>query len=1505
MTLLPASGSSPDPPSRPDTVGAKRAASLGSRPPRRPTRALLRGLLVAGGVTGLWLGADHILASLYDQQRPKLEQQLGRLLGHPLRLGPFERLGPAGLEVGPSMLLPTRADRSQVMAEGLRLRFDPLASWQLGGPVLQLDLVEARADLRRDASGSWWRPGKLPAGKPSPLDLTINLVGPARVRLQDNRPGLPVQDLRVGGSLQLRPHRRLLGVQLRVGRRDGPGQAILRAGGRWGPGRGWAQLRVAQWPLASLVPLAGVPVRQALAPDATPAQRRAALDLQGRLNARLDLRLRDGLPLCQGEARLQGLRWQPGPGSQPLSVDELPLRCRERQLELASAPWRFGDWRGQLRGQIGADRRLSLEVQTASPAKAPRLGPLQARLTGRLLADGLGDGRLDLRGPHTSLRLEGQVRRTMRLSGPWSIDAAALAGRQWPSWLTNPNLSGSLALAGSPRAPQLNLSLGQSQQRVLGPWKAQLRWQAGRLEVESFRSRDLQASASLPLALATSGLAIGPLRARLRLDDLPLSRLDPLVGTKLAGRLTAVGDLVGPLNDLRPDLALRLQAPGAGPLRFRETWRGRLHDRDINLRPDQPALPGLLLARLNRRWLPERVDLRRGEGVLRLTGSPQRFRWQAQNLSLQGLSLALGPRAIPRPLDGAFGGAGTLDLQPLSFQGRLRLDKPELLGISAIGLTAEVRYDDRDFQIRGQVPPFGGGLVTMRLLGHWRGPLQADFEARAMSALPFRQVHGAWNLWRGQPAPRRGTAADLGSLAIDTISDSLQDQIRALEEARQKVAARDNTAQRRAREDLARHLQLLLDADLRLKGPSLDHLRADLTARAHVWLTRGDRDLALAQAPLELRLEGPLRNGGGSFGLTGLTFALINLFTPVPEPLRGTLAATGRYRLGGKRPELEVDLDLSDGRLGEQKLALEKGQVSLQGDALKVDMALRAAGAANSVLLAGQIPLDPQQDGLLLRMSSRGDGLWFLVNSRPEAFQWTSGSTDLQLLVRGSLSEPLANGFLRLRDGNCKLLNQPLRGVDGTLLFDFEQLLVQDLRAKVGARGRLRGEGRIGLVRPLGEAPNLKLRLEDVPLDVGRLKAIGAGQVSFGGSLTAPELGGQLSIANGSIDASPAQIQPLATIRGKGQEKGDSNGKGKAAAAVKPATPTNLNSLLEAKWDFKEPLVLLGPTVQSSLSESLAEAVPQAPWISFDRLRLRFGPNLRVVMGRIANFSTAGLITVNGPLDPSLRLSGVMRLLGGRLNLFTTSFSLDPDTPNVAVFTPSLGLVPYLDIALRTRVADSLDLLLPTSSTLGQASITGIDPNAGFSSFSQMKLVQVTVSLSGPADQIAQNLKLRSSPPLPQERLVALIGGNSLAGLTGGAAGAALATAVGQTLLSPLLSSFGDVFGQRVSLAIYPSYVNQAVSSQPAVVQPQVTPTAFTPPQRIQPQRTPPQLVLATEVGFDVTNRIKASVLAAHNRSDIPSQLTLNYKASETFSFETSVDTQGAWGGQLQVFFRF
>jgi translocation and assembly module TamB len=448
--------------------------------------------------------------------------------------------------------------------------------------------------------------------------------------------------------------------------------------------------------------------------------------------------------------------------------------------------------------------------------------------------------------------------------------------------------------------------------------------------------------------------------------------------------------------------------------------------------------------------------------------------------------------------------------------------------------------------------------------------------------------------------------------------------------------------------------------------------------------------------------------------------------------------------------------------------------------------------------------------------------------------------------------------------------------VEATVLFDFEQLLLQSLSARVGPQGRISGEGRLGLVRPLDDQPTLAVLLEKVPFRVPRLDAVGDGRLRLAGSLVKPRLGGDVAIRDGSLNATPGQLAAVPD--------------GSAPDSGQAVRPVSFNQLIESKWDFSQPLVLLGPDVESATAESLRQAIPRASWLSFDDMSVRLGPDLRVTIGNVGSFRTGGRLRITGRLDPSLQASGVVKLLGGRLNLFTTSFSLDPDAPNVAVFTPSLGLVPYLDIALRTRVSDSLSVI--GTSGIGSPSgpsLSEVEAQGGFSRLNQLKLVLVTVAVSGPADRIAENLSFSSNPPLPQERLVALIGGNSLAGLSGGQAGTALATVLGQSLLSPLLSSLSDAFGQRVSFALYPTYVNPSLSTR----------------EERRSSRVPPQLVFGAEVGYDINDRLNASVLAAPNRSDVPPQVTINYKASETFTLEGSIDTEGLWQGLLRVFFRF
>jgi len=1439
--------------------------------------ALLAGGLVVGAGLTLRFGLDPLIRRAYEQGRPRIEKLVGHVMGHPLELGEYRGISPQGLKVGPTRFRAGSEDGSTISTPEALVRLDPLASWRQRGLVLDLDVLDPVVDLRRNAQGRLWVLGKLkPGGEPPRLELRIRVPRPGQLRIWDVTPqGKPLA-FRVKGGAQLRIHERRVAFRAGVTAPAETGEALVVGNGNWQRNL-WrvdlATRRFAAAPFEPLIPLKGI--------------------LKGQAQGQVSFRLDRGRPRCQGALTVRQVSWQPPALERPLTSESLAWSCRDQTLNLAEGPWRYGAWAGRIAGRTATDGRLALDL-TARPPATTRLAalPLRSRLRGHWIRGGVAVERLEGSLGQSRLLAEGRLSRQLALQGGWWLEPSDFPQAQrLPTWLRNRPLQGRFRADGPLGSPRLVASTMQNDLPVIGSGAVALEWSGGLLQLTELRSDHLLATASLPLAVVRGrGLVWGELHSRLQLRDFPLSRLNPWVGATLKGRLDADGTLQGTLPRLLPDLRLRLRNPGGGPLRLHETWSGTLvgspKGGQLRLMAQDPAPAGRIEARFDRRWQPLAMDLHRGGGNLAFTainpagpdaghGSAGRFRWQARAFPLEGLGVALG-RSNLRSLQGSLSGRGDLALRPLSLHGDLAVDHPGFLRVAGRSLRANLAYADRRYRLRGQLDALVGGSIAAQLEGRWDGAFQARFQARGINGPFVRELLAAYDLWRGRPLPSPGRAADLGSLAIDTLGRSIEEQLVLLMEARRLAAERDRSLAQAPRAAKLERLQLALDADLGVSGPELRRARAELEGRGNLWLDANDRDRSLAREPFRFRLEGPLRAGEGTFDLEGLPLALLALLTPVPETLRGTLSAKGRYGLGKGEPSLLVDLALQGAGVGPQDLALERGRVELKGQALNLDLSLRAAGAFNSVDLAGTVPLDPASPGLEVRMASRDDGLLFLtrLGGGPETLAWKRGSADLQLLVRGSLADPVANGFLRLRNGECRFIGQTLQGVQATVLFDSQQLVLQELVARVGRVGRIRGQGKLGLVRPLETDTGLAIDLKAIPFAVSRISAQAEGRLTLAGSVLAPRLGGDVAIGHGSINVLPAAVAKA------------------EPASHQPAQPTSVPQLMEAKWDFRQPLVLLGPDVESSTAASLEEAIPRVPWLSFDGLRIALGPDLRVVVPNVANFQTGGSLRISGRLDPSLRASGVVKLLSGRLNLFTTSFSLDPDAPNVAIFTPSLGLVPYLDIALRTRIADSLNVIAPSGLSDAASSslaLTQQQAQGGFSSLNQINLILVTVSVSGPADRLAQNLKLRSSPPLPQDRLVALIGGNSLAGLSGGGAGTALATVLGQSLLSPLLSSLSDAFGQRVSLALYPTYVTPAIDSS----------------QERRSGRVPPQLVLSSEIGYDLTDRINASVLAAPNRSDIPPQVTVNYKASEQFNIEASVDTQGSWQTQLRVFFRF
>jgi len=1439
-----------------------------------PLGLLAGGLLVGGGLA-LRFGVDPLLQRTYNRWHPRIEQLVGQVMGHPLELGAYRGIGPEGLRIGPSRFRSGPEDGSTISTGEIQVRLRPLASWRQRALVLELDVLDPVVDLRRNGQGQLWVLGRLkPGGEPPRVDLRIRVPRASQLRLWNvTAQGKPLAFQFKGGA-QLRLHERSIRFQAGISAPGEAGEARVVGDGNWQRNL-WrvdlATRRFAAAPFEPLLPVKGT--------------------LRGLAEGQVSVQVDRSRPSCKGTLTVRQASWQPPALELPLTSDRLAWSCREQTLTLTDSPWRYGTWAGRIAGRTATDGRLALDLMARPPAANPLAAlPLKGRVSGRWIRGGVAVERLEGSLGRSRLQAEGRLTRDLSLRGDWRLEPSELPQTQGlPAWLRQRPVEGRFSADGPLRSPRLLATTRQSDLPLIGSAAVSLQWSQGLLQLTELRSDHLLASASVPLSLARGrGLVMGDLGARIQLRDYSLSRLNRTVGATLAGRLDVDGSLRGPLSKLLPDLKVRLINPGGGPVRLQEIWSGTLVGQGdgarLRLVAEDPAPAGRLEARFDQRWQPLALGLERGGGSLALTAfndqgraAEGRYRWQARSFPLQGLAVALAGRSRLRSLQGELSGQGDLSLRPLSVHGDLVVDHPGFLRLAGRSLRASVAYANRRYRLRGQLDALVGGSIAAQLEGRTDGPFQARVQARGISAPFVRELLAAYDLWRGRPLPPRGRAADLGTLAIDTLGRSIEEQLAILAEARQLAEQRDRALAQAPRAEKLERLQLALDADLLLSGPDVRHARAELQGRGNLWMDANDRDRSVSREPFRFQLAGPINSAGeGSFELEHLPLALLTLLTPVPDTLRGTLQARGRYGLGGGQPSLSVDLALEGAGLGKQDLALQRGRVDLGGQALNLDLSLRGAGAANSVDLAGTVPLDPSRTGLEVRIASRDDGLLFLTRLAGGAgtIDWKRGSADLQLLVRGSLADPLANGFLRLRNGECRFIGQTLQGVQAMVLFDSQQLVLQDLVARVGRNGRIQGQGKLGLVRPLETDTGLAIDLTAIPFSVSRITAQAQGRLTLAGSLLAPRLGGDVAIGRGSIN-----VQPAAVAKAE-------------PASHQQAKPTSVTELVEGKWDFQKPLVLLGPDVASSTAASLEEAIPRVPWLSFDGLRIALGPDLRVVVPNVANFQTGGSLRISGRLDPSLRASGVVKLLSGRQAGVETSFSLDPDAPNVAIFTPSLGLVPYFDIAMRTRIADSLNVIAPSGLSDAASSslaLTQQQAQGGFSSLNQLNLILVTVSVSGPADRIAENLKLRSSPPLPQDRLVALIGGNSLAGLSGGGAGTALATVLGQSLLSPLLSSLSDAFGQRVSLALYPTYVTPAIEST----------------QERRSGRVPPQLVLSSEIGYDLTDRINASVLAAPNRSDIPPQVTVNYKASDQLNVEASVDTQGSWQTQLRVFFRF
>ena len=1016
-------------------------------------------------------------------------------------------------------------------------------------------------------------------------------------------------------------------------------------------------------------------------------------------------------------------------------------------------------------------------------------------------------------------------------------------------------------------------------------------------------SSGLYVNAKLPLTISSQGIKTGELLANLNLKTFPLSPIGSLVGTQMSGVLSANGQVTGLLPALKTNLSLSVVNPQVSGLRLQQKWRGKLTGSlvdggDIQMTSVGAGIPGTLDAKFDSDLSINNLKIERLGGQFLLSRDNEGFNWSANNFRLDRIEVGIPPENSFKRIFGTLSGKGNFAITPLEIDGEVTLRYPRYMGLRLKEANFKGNYIDNNFIVGGDLFPTDKGKVLINIEGTLGGRLNARAEARAVSARWIADTAQQLPKLSVKATAASGKAEDLDGFFLKAKGDSLNSRLFALDSSHLSLLKSSKIMNSKNTIFNPNDLQGDVNAVIEVEGKDIENLNLDLELSGHLW-PKGQKDeIDFQGKPFVARIRGPLQGGIGKFSLLNVPFSLLSLVGPVPSSLTGMFGLSGQYRRGKGVPDVTAELTLEDARLAGKAFVLDKGDLSLSNSILRMDVFVRSTSSLQPLKLVGDVPIDPSLP-IDFRVQSNGDGLRFLDGLADGTFQWKEGTADLRFFIRGTRNDPEANGYLVLKGGEIVVMDKTIKELEASMIFDFDRLELGNLQARTDLGGSIKGSGIINLFRPGNKTTrSLNLEINNVPFKISYIDVLVASDLTFQGSLLQPQIGGDLTIKNGSLSF------PTQSVSINNQSKKDKN----------RFIRNKVISYPEQKWDWKAPLNLFVQDSDATASKILRSSIPNRfSYISFDNLKLRLGPNLQIstppnaiTLQPLATFQTAGLLTLNGALDQTLKAQGFLRLIKGRVNLFTATLTLDRNQDNVVLFTKRMGLIPFVDITMKTNVSDtvkSVDNLASSSESNNVEEPPHVasnqEPSSDFTSngsgafgIGGTRSIAVEVVVTGPADRISENLKITSRPPIPRSQLIGLLGGNSLTSLFGGGQGV-VGDVIGRSFISPLLGNVSDSFDDRLQVSLYPT----TIVSSPKGAKENTGNKAETTDTQEQ--------AWVTDVGYDLNKRFNISVQAIPNRSDIPPQGTLRYSVNSNLDALGSLDNEGNWQSQFQIILKY
>lgn len=910
------------------------------------------------------------------------------------------------------------------------------------------------------------------------------------------------------------------------------------------------------------------------------------------------------------------------------------------------------------------------------------------------------------------------------------------------------------------------------------PLTAQLQWNGQQVIVQQATAPGFRADGTLGVRLEGTP-AITALNLNVQLDDYNLREFAVRTPGNItyAGLADFAGTVTGTPNAPNVNGTLALRNFVVNQVAFEPYLAGRVQY-GPGVRLDLRGQQDRIVAVLDSQFRPIAFDVQRGDAI-----AQGRTEGEILLTELRNLPLSL----IPLPGLGAqFAAGGTLtgsfaiNLNRQTVEGDLAIARPALGPYRAETFRGRITFADGIATLTGGQLQRGETTFQIGVTANLQAPGQpfqgkiTIAQAQIQDILEALQIFDIQDFQRGFQPAAFGSAANLQTVPIDTTDVPIQDQIRRLAEIEKLLALvreeEDAAILPDLRElqgifsgsiDFTGSLQTGLNANFNLQGENFQWGR--FSAKEVVAIGSFENgELTLVPLRLEsdetvVAFSGQLLGArqSGQLRIENLPVETIEDFVQLPVNVSGLLNATATLAGSFTNPQAVGQYRLVNGAINGTNLQQARGSFTYANARLDFSNTL-ALTAEEPLYIAGSIPYQlpfatvrPDSNLISLDINVSNEGL-ALLNLLNNQVAWLDGQGEVRLQVRGTITNPIATGTIRLENATLQAtaLPDPLTNVNGLARFDFDRVRVEQFSGAYG-QGNILASGVLPLVSPLPPADTdvdnpLIVNLNDLRVNLKGLYQGGvAGNTIITGTALNPILSGEIQLSRGQVQLAPEETT------GGSQDQGQPN---------------------------------------------------QAFSAEFADLKLTLGDGVILTNPPLLQFVARGDLTINGPLNNPEPI-GTIRLQSGQVNLFTTQFTLERGYPQTATFVPGRGRDPDLNVRLIALVPEVTNRRQP--SVLAPSEI--LDVPAPASGFGSLQTVRVRAEAIGPVSRLSENLSLTSNPPRSQEEIVALIGGGFVATFGRGDTLLGLANLAGSALLSNVQTTIGNALGLS-EFRLFPTY---------------------------------------------------------------------------------------------------